>query len=170
MKPLIVACFCSLLLGCFHQKQPVANLEFLSIENVSGDELLSFSSDVKFEILYDEKKGEKVVVRWLVCSLDDDTILSIEHDLRVYFRGDINLKKSGIRDGKQIFEYLSNGNFFISEDRGTSENVIPRGDLLLLLKNRDAISCRVMMTVYLRDPYYSSIMNIPVANIIDSAR
>lgn len=147
-------------------EKPVAQIDFQGIYKTEDQYRIKFVSSVNLDILYNEQNDEKVVSRRLVCSLVDDVNFSVDHNLEKFFRGhfEVSLTSSNMEDGP--FKYESIGNFYFSQDRGTSKRVIDDIDLIQTLRLRTTIPCRVVMTIYLRRPYYSTIMHIPTAEIV----
>lgn len=155
-----------LVAGCFSMEKPVAQIEFQGIYKAEDQYRIRFNSSVNLDILYNEKNDEKVVSRRLVCSLADDVNFSVDHNLEKFFRGyfEVSSTSSNMEEGP--FKYESIGNFYFSQDRGTSKRVFDEIDLIQILGLRTTIPCRVVMTIYLRKPYYSTIMHIPTAEIV----
>lgn len=155
-----------LMAGCFFTEKRVAEIGCEGVCKTEDQYRIKFESNINLDLLYGEKNDEKVVSPRLVCSLVDDVDFSVDHNLVKFFRGhfEVGSIKSNLEESQ--FNYESIGNFYISQDRGTSKRVIDDIDLIQILRLRTTISCRVVMTIYLRKPYYSTIMHIPTAEIV----
>lgn len=73
--------------GCSLPK-PVAKLTYTEITKVTRAYEIKFSSDLNPDTLFNPDVDEKVVVRRLICALDDDADFSVKHTLKRYFRGE----------------------------------------------------------------------------------
>lgn len=156
----------ALVIGAFSMEKPVAEIGYQGIYKSGGQYRVKFNSNINLDLLRSEINKEKVVSRRLVCSLLDDADLSVKHNLTKFFRG--NFSASALNSNSEIipFKYESVGNFYFSQDRGTSKRVIDDIVLIRILEMRTTIPCRVVMTIYLRKPYYSTTMHIPAADIV----
>lgn len=152
--------------GCFSMEKPVAQIDFQGIYKAEDQYRIRFKSSINFDLLYSEQNDEKVVSRRLVCSLVDDVNFSVDHNLRKFFRGNFEVSSTNSNMEESLFNYESIGNFYFSQDRGSSKRIIEDIDLIQILRQRTTIPCRVVMTIYLRKPYYSTIMHIPTADIV----
>jgi hypothetical protein len=150
--------------GCSHAK-PIAKPEYSEVKRSSNFYEIGFKSDINLDTIFTSEEGEKVVTNRLVCALEDDHDFSVKHSLQRYFRGEISVVSTQPeKSGK--FAYVSKGNFYESFDKDTSRKYISDDSLRNILSKSKSLPCKVVMTIYLKDPYYSATMFIPVQDIL----
>lgn len=152
-----------LLSACFTSSKPVAHLEFSSIHQSEGRYAITFYSDKDIDGLFIPKNGEKIVSRSLICALGNDLDFRVEHNLEKLFDGDLVLEK---KEKAQRYKYVSNGNFFRSWDKDTYRRTIDSKEVVRLIRDKQDVDCKIVVTVYLHQPYYSATMKIPVVELL----
>lgn len=162
MKSLSLVLLTALLTGCANDR-PKANLTFEGIRPEGHSLAIEFLSDKNFDALYADNKQLNIVRKALMCSLTSDENFDVEHQLKYEFRGDVELAPNAAKTNGG-FRYRSVGGFY---ENVSSSNSAPLSDdaVRRLLVGKDAIKCKVLMTIYLSSPYYSNIMLVPTDKI-----
>jgi hypothetical protein len=107
------------------------------------------------------------VFKELICSLNDDHNFDVEHQLKYFAQGGIELVEKTSSDGKLSHVFESDFQFWQNVNREMATNqYLAREELHVLLNGRDTVPCRVRMTVYLSSPYYSGTMLVPAKDIL----
>ena len=150
-------------MSCAADQTRPATISFTSFDHVPDGYRVRFVSDADLA----RREGEMRVGEWLVCELDGDADFSIEHRISQFARGDIMPdQEAGAVTSEGQWPYYADVDFYRTLDQGTSEQYLESRDVVELLAGRDAITCKVVMTIYLGDPYYSRSMEIPVDQIL----
>lgn len=145
------------------EKRPVANLKFVHAANGFNHIKFYYQSDTNLDQLFDPEAMRKVVTKRLLCALADDQNFDVKHIIERYGEGDV--LQEGNSDGA-TFEYLSPVYFFQTDDKDTTRNYIDGEALRFFLLQREKIPCKVVMTVYMSNPYYSATMWVPSSEIL----
>lgn len=149
--------------SCAADDRPPAALEFKSFDRTPDGYRVRFVSDVDLSRREDEMR----VGEWLVCELDGDTDFSVQHRISQFARGDIAPDRGDAADGGGGgWTYRADIDFYQTLDQGTSEQYLESDEVRKLLARRQVIACRVVMTIYLGQPYYSRTMQMPVREIV----
>ena len=151
--------------GCSHAK-PVANLTFSEIKKVTRAYEIKFSSDINLDALFNPDADEKVVARRLICALEDDHDFSVKHSLDRYYRSEFTAIAAVPSSPPGRFHYLAKSDFYETFDEDASRQHITDEALRKLLSGKKTIPCKVVMTVYMKQPYYSATMLIPAEDIL----
>lgn len=160
--PLLIALLGS---GCSETK-PIANLKFIKIYQLPAVVVVEFDSDTELEALYAANKHQKIVVKKLLCALGGDQNFDVEHSMQHFFRGNMQLVGSSTVEGKKSYRYASRGDFYQNSPGQRDMNLL-RGDALrTMLSDKKSVPCKVIMTVYMAEPYYSAPLLIPVNELI----
>ncbi len=152
--------------GCAkdHVKPP-ANLSFESVERENSSlYVIRYQSDVNVLDLFDRGERVGMISGMLHCSLADDHDFSVGKAIQFSAFGLIRSEKNG--DATAKFSYLTRA--FLSEtsnDR-SSERDLSVTELNHFLSDKQQVPCKVVVTAYGYKPYYSNIMNIPVADLL----
>lgn len=101
----------------------------------------------------------------MICALENDRNFSIEHNLQRFYRGAIDLNRA-MSSNRRSYRYSASGNFFLGFDNGGQTKVLEPVELDGLLKSKENIECKVVLTIFLSKPYYSASMFIPVERIV----
>lgn len=150
---------------------PVAQLSYVGIQADGYSYHLKFASDLPILDLFKENKHQRPVLTELVCSLDADNNFDVNHRLKYFARGRIEFIEQRVVAGKMPFIFDSNIHFWESPvDEMGSDKSLAKEELDVLLKGKQAIPCKVRMTVYLSSPYYSETMFVPAADILGVVR
>lgn len=157
LVPLLV--MTTLTAGC-SDNYPKATIEFHKIYRSPQGFVFEFKSDINFDELHASNKHQKVVRKFLTCSLSNDEDLDIEHQLQYDFIGNIEPATQPSDPERELFHYSSIGDFH-ENTSSSSSNLLRGTSLRRLLDSKKAIPCRVIMTVYLSSPYYSKVMLVP---------
>lgn len=164
----------SLCAACTVHNKPAANIKFSRmesmresykigrIEGVTKRYKLYFTSDVDLLSLF--KQGEGFIGARLICALEDDADFSVKHTIKSSMRGDVERFKSS--DDVDGYGYMSNINFKETLDNGTTHTYLDEKRIRDMLSRKNEIPCKVVMTIYLTNPYYSNTMYVPVADIL----
>ena len=164
LLPLMLVCA-----GCVQQLQaPPAAVSFVRFERTGYAYKLTFVSNKGFLAApYTDKLP--VVGHWLICSLDEDTDFSIDHafSLRRFMRGVTESADQAGKGRQPPFVYSTELNFSETLDGGASDRALSKADVDSLLAGRSSIPCKVVMTIDGYRPYYSMIMQVPTAALLD---
>ncbi len=160
----------SCLLAC-EAKAPVTQVSYMGITAVERNYHLKFAANQPILDLFKENEHQKPVVAEMVCSLDADHNFDVEHRLKYFARGGIELIEKTTVAGETRFIFDSIVHFWESpENELGSDQSLAKEELDVLLKNKKEIPCKVRMTVYLSSPYYSETLLVPAADILAVAR
>ncbi len=151
--------------GCSHAK-PIANLKYAEINKVPRAYEIKFSSDLNLDTLFNPDADEKVVARRLICALEDDHDFSVKHTIKRFFRGEFIALPAAPASQAGQFHYLAKSDFYETLDDDASRDHISDETLRKLLSGKKTIPCKVVMTVYMKEPYYSATMLVPVSDIL----
>ena len=163
MRTLLAVClFCVPLSAC-SAKKPVADLAFSHFKKAGDAYEVGFKSNIDLDALYASEKDEKVVSRRLICALDKDRDFSVNHSLQKYLRGEI---APLAQKQPSTYSYLAHADFYKSFDNDTTRQYIDERELAEILSKTPEIACKVVMTVYMKSPYYSATMLIPAGEIL----
>jgi hypothetical protein len=168
LKRLVVAFMALSCAACFSTPEPPALLQFVSFTKKTYGYDFEFTSDTDFFATYWVRGRRPVVVRWLVCSLDDDTNFAVDHTLKRFMRGSIEPVLRHAVDQRLKFSYTTHLNFSVTNDQGTSDDDLSSQEVNRLLADRTTIPCKVVMTIYLSKPYYSKTMHVPAKALLDA--
>jgi hypothetical protein len=148
--------------ACSHNK-PAANLNFVKISKMQYGYQIVFESDLNVEALFAGNRNQKVIHRRFVCALDDDRDFSLEHTIARTFDGTMDVSNAGkvLANGK--FGYTSQGDFIETLNNGSSDSDI---DAKVLRAAKQTVPCKLYMTVYLSNPYFSETLFIPTAALL----
>lgn len=151
--------------GC-SQDKPIATLKYLEMHRVSDSYEIKFSSNLDLNALFNPELDEKVVSQRLVCALENDQDFSVKHSLQRYLRGDVSTVALATPSHAREFVYLSNANFFESFDNDRSRKYISDASLRKILQAKPSIPCKIVMTIYAKQAYYSATMLMPTQDIL----
>ena len=164
LLPLMLVCA-----GCVQQLQESpAAVSFVRFERMGYAYKLTFVSDKGFLAApYADKLP--VVGHWLICSLVDDTDFSVDHafSLRRFMRGSTVSADQAGKGRQPPFAYSTELNFSETLDGGASDHALSKTEVDGLLADRSSIPCKVVMTITGYRPYYSMIMQVPTAALLD---
>jgi hypothetical protein len=122
----------------------------------------SLSIQYRFRLSVDPAGKRKVVTRQLRCALKEDQDFSDEHVIERYGEGQVIKECAWSDDGRLYYTSL----FFETFNKDTTRKYISGEELKRILGHREKIPCKVVMTIYLSNPYYSATMWVPSAEIL----
>ncbi|WP_367085163.1 hypothetical protein ABV589_05240 [Pseudomonas sp. HOU2] len=152
--------------GCAkdHTKPP-ANLSFESVEREKSLlYIIRYQSDVDVLDLFDRGERVGMISGMLHCALADDHDFSVGKAIQFSASGLIRPEKNENNKGK--FSYLTRAFLSETSSNRSSERNLSVTELNHLLANKQQIPCKVVVTAYGYKPYYSNIMNLPVADLL----
>ncbi len=151
--------------SCSHNK-PSAKLNFVKVAKLQYSYQIDFESDRNVEALFAENHNQKVVYRRFQCALENDHDFSVEHSIKLTFDGTMDISNNGkpLPNGK--FGYTSTGDFIESVNNGSSSNELDDKFVRTLLAAKETIPCKLLMTIYFSNAYYSETMLIPTAALL----
>ncbi len=166
MKNVLIAFAMLLCAACAtdHGK-PAANLTFLSMsKRMYGNTSLPIytmilASDQNFSTFFKQKNDQTPIFKWLFCSLNGDEDFSVTHRPRWTLDGNMASDPQRNIGGKYIYKIKVN--FYENLGNGNNNLISDREIIKLFLVKNSSIPCKLMMTVFLRNPYYSETMHIP---------
>ncbi|MNB57941.1 hypothetical protein D3C87_1102160 [compost metagenome] len=145
---------------------PDTEIEFISVAT-GGDSLswsVRFSSKTDVLNFFKDTTGETQLGETLFCSLDKELEFENSDKLTNYFVGnlvEVDADKSGLDH-----IYTSRLSAVRKEDEGVSNVFMSAEELLALLNERNAVSCRVFTSAYSFGGYYSKSMLIPATDLV----
>lgn len=148
--------------------RPAAVLSLTKIEKTQIGFDVAFTSNVDLDGLYPAGEGSSVVSRRLVCAAGDDQNFAVAHFMREYFSGSIETP-AGARPNNGPYRYIAAGRFHTDSANGSNSLTLEGEQLAALLRQRATLPCMIVMTVFPRKPYYSSILRIPSARFVDAS-
>ncbi len=151
--------------GCT-QSKPLVTPSFIGIQKIPHFYQIQFASDVALSSIFDEKAGEKVVSNRLLCALEDDQNFSVGRAIERTLTAELPAAPQPVASSAGRFVYEARANFYENADNESSRRLIPPDPLRSILLKRESIACKVVMTVYLKKPYYSAAMYIPTSAIL----
>jgi hypothetical protein len=155
--------------ACSHNK-PSAKLNFVKIERLQYLYQIDFESDLNVEALFDGNRNQKVVHRRFVCALEDDHDFSVGHTIARTFDGTMNVSNGGKVRANGKFGYTSQGDFIETTSNGSSNTSIDGKILRTLLAAKQTVPCKLYMTVYLSNPYFSETLFIRTAALLKAVQ
>ncbi len=153
------------LVACSHNK-PSAKLTYVKVAKIPHSYQIDFESDLNVEALFAQNHNQKVVYRRFVCALENDHDFSVEHTIERTFSGTMDIANNGKPLSNGRFGYTSVGDFNETFNQRTSDELIDLKVLRTLLIAKQTIPCKLFMTVYLSNAYYSETMFIPTADFL----
>ena len=153
------------IVACSHGK-PGANLTYVKIAKLQYSYQIDFESDLNVEALFAANHNQKVIQRRFMCALENDHDFALTHTIKRTFDGtmDIGNAGQGLPNGK--FAYTSTGDFIETADGGSSYQDLDAKVVRTLLAARVTVPCKLYMTVYMSNPYYSETMFIPTVELL----
>lgn len=145
---------------------PVIEIDFVSVGEGGDRSPLSVKFSSRTDVLnfFQSATGESQLGETLFCSLDKDVEFKDFEQLTQYLVGDlVELNGSESESGHVYVSRLSS---MKKEDEGVSNVFMPVSELLRVLNERNAVSCKVFTSAYSFGGYYSKSMLIPAADIV----
>ena len=169
LAPLIIL-LATCLAAC-EAEAPVAHLSYVGFQTIGYNYHLKFASDLPVLDLFKDNKHQRPVLTELVCSLDADHNFDVNHRLKHFASGRIDFVEKSTGPGKTPYIFDSNMHFRESPvDEMGSDLSLAKEELDVLLKDKQAIPCKVRMTVNFSSQYYSETMTVPAADILRVVR
>ena len=182
MRVVLLFVALSLCSACVPHNKPVANIQFSSVTSadkvyeslrevggpiVIRNYTMHFTSNIEMLELFKKEDGTNPLVSArLVCALEDDTNFSVKHNMQRYVEDGIKCGGLERKSQGNVFNYISEFDFFETKDDGGSESRLEKQELNNMLSQKREIPCKVVITVYLSTPYYSNAMYVPVKDIL----
>jgi hypothetical protein len=157
---LTIAIFAS---GCTDSK-PAASVHYAKLYPMRDIFGVDFHSDLNFEELY--AKDQEIISKRLVCALGNDQDFGVEHRMQYVFRGDFDLRGTSKIGERTTYRYFSHGDFYENPPESSDVKLLNGSKLTDVLGNKKSVPCKVIMTIYMTSPYYSSTMLIPTKDIL----
>ncbi|WP_339525505.1 hypothetical protein [Pseudomonas sp. EL_65y_Pfl2_R96] len=166
MKTLLTVLAAVLCISCTkHPVLPSTDIRFVSISDVGGSALFEvrFSSKTDLLSFFKDNTGEGQLGEALICSLDKTPDFVKWQDVVRSVQGEITEV-----DNAGTVGHVYSASMFAMQatDGGVSSSFVSVEELLVILKERDSIFCKVFTSAYSYGPYYSNVMSIPVSDFI----
>lgn len=127
---------------------------------------VNFSSDVELLEIFWREKNANSFDQVFICALGDDTDFSIEHTISKAVMGLIteNKKHSKIAG----FGYTASISFKDVGEKKRTSAYLSRDAIKSLLKDKQKIPCKVVVTATGYDAYFTRSLFIPVADVFSA--
>ncbi|KPN91671.1 hypothetical protein AL066_15555 [Pseudomonas nunensis] len=145
---------------------PAANLSYVSIEREDQSFLydIHYKSDINFLDLFGKGESEGVASAILECALGDDQDISVERFRQLSAYGVIEADQ--VKTDGQSYRYVTSAFFKRTIKNGTGDDDLSIKEINSILLNKSSIPCKAVLTAYGYKPYYSNVMNVPVADLL----
>jgi len=153
--------------GCAREHvKPEADLSYMSVERDNRYPIydVSYSSNINLLDLFDRGEGVGYAAAFLVCALGNDQDFSIGHHMQFAALGSI--KGDGQSQEKGTFNYVTSALLSEVSNSGGSRRNLASNELNEILADKSSIPCRVRITAYGYETYYSNAMYIPTADLL----
>lgn len=142
------------------QHVPGAKLAYEKVYEHNGSIAIRFVSSVDLEELFKRNRVQKPVRTYLLCALGEDVNFDIERRMSYTIEGNFKVARRGSK-----IAYQALGSLYASRGKGLEYEAIKSAEMIKILTKKDAIPCKVIITVYLSSPYYSDTLYIPMADL-----
>lgn len=150
--------------SCLRLNVPPARIEFVSINHeIYSSYNLRFTSDRDLIHLYEVHGRRGQIGTSIHCSLDGDLDFSVEHQIALEAYGGVDDMR--LIEGDRRYELSANIRFQ-NNSLNDGINWIRPVELIQILKPKDYVLCKVVITAFPFKAYYSKVMYIPVSRII----
>ena len=127
---------------------------------------VNFSSNVELLEIFWREKNANSFDQVFICALGDDTDFSIEHTISKAAMGLIRENKEDM--SKSGFEYTASIAFKDVGEKKRTSNYLSRDAIKGLLKDKQMIPCKVVVTATGYEAYYTKSLFIPVADVLSA--
>ncbi|UVL59317.1 hypothetical protein LOY54_14750 [Pseudomonas sp. B21-032] len=148
--------------GCSHGIESMP-LEFTSFTYHDGSYSLRFRSDEEIISLFERHTGDGQIGEWFTCALDDDQDFTVGHAMIYSLVGGVDFE--GISEIKG-YNYVVNAHFYkTTPDRSTQTELL-KPAIQRLLADKAHVPCKLSITAFLYDAYYSKTLQLPVDQVL----
>lgn len=140
--------------------RPTAELTFRDIEWSHHGFTIRFASSENFARVL---AGKSIPYSEFVCAINGDTNFDINHQIVHSLSGEFEYTGNNHSN-----EYVAVAEFFTSTPDRTTHRILSNEIVRAFVSKQHTIPCVVRMTVYLGRPYYSSVMQIPSAKLLNA--
>jgi hypothetical protein len=158
------------LMGCARDTAPSAKLEFVSIKSSGSNFELVFNSSVNFTKIKDDHKFFPVVGAYLKCALEDDKDFTVGYFIPRTLEAILDPDEDQPKLMGSAFQYSLKARFLETLDNGGSTSYISNAQVASLLAKKTSIPCKIAMSVYASKPYYSEVMELPTAKVLQELK
>ncbi|MFA2533205.1 hypothetical protein [Pseudomonas chlororaphis] len=109
-----------------------------------------------------------IATAYFICALGDDQDFSVGPHLRDYAAGLI--EEDATQTSASIFNFTTRLPLNETPNNGQSKTYLSKNQLNKLLANKQSIPCKVVITAYGYNPYYSMPMELPVKDLLREIR
>lgn len=150
--------------SCLHLDVPPARLEFVSINHAFSSLYdLRFTSDRNLIDLYEVHGQRGQIGTSIHCSLNGDLNFSVEHQIALEASGTVSEMRLIEGDRRyEMFARINLKNHALNDGREWVRPV----ELVQILKPKEYIPCKVVITAFPYVAYYSRVMYIPTSRFI----
>ncbi|WP_141231068.1 MULTISPECIES: hypothetical protein [Pseudomonas] len=148
--------------GCSHGIDSMP-LQFSSFSYHDGSYYLRFRSDEEIVSLFERHTGDGQIGEWFTCALDDDQDFTVGHAMIYSLVGGVDFE--GISEIKG-YNYVVSAHFYkTTPDRSTQTDLL-KPAIHRLLAGKTSIPCKLSITAFAYDAYYSKTMQVPVNQLL----
>jgi hypothetical protein len=162
-KLFALLCVAFFVAGCEDSK-PAAHLVYKKLHQTPSGFVVQFDSNMDNERLY--QRNEEIIVKKLMCAIGDDRNFEVGHPMQYVFRGDLELRGSSTVGTQTNYHYFSNGDFYEIPPASNDVKALTGVSLAKAIGNKISVPCKLIMTVYMRNPYYSREMLLSAADVL----
>ena len=148
--------------GCSHGIESMP-LEFSSFTYHDGSYYLRFRSDEEIVSLFKRHTGDGQIGEWLKCALDDDQDFTVGHAMIYNLGGGVDFE--GISEVRG-YNYVVWARFNKTTPDRSTETALLKPAIHRLLAGKTSIPCKLSITAFPYNAYYSKTMQLPVAQVL----
>jgi hypothetical protein len=167
MKKLFVLLLVALCSACAKDHSvPPANLVYLSVVREEDFDVydIRYTSDVDALNLFGKGDREGIASAQLQCALGEDQDFSVGHFQRNSAYG--LLERDQLNKDALRYSYVTSAFLRKTKSNGSSEGDLSVAELHVLLSNRTSVPCKVIITAYGYNAYYSNTLHIPTTDLL----
>ncbi|MDD1014573.1 hypothetical protein [Pseudomonas rubra] len=148
--------------GCTHGIDSMP-LEFSSFTYNNGAYYLRFRSDEEIVSLFERHTGDGQIGEWFTCALDDDQDFTVGHAMIYSLVGGVDFE--GISEIKG-YNYVVQASFYKTTPDRTTRTDLLKPAIHRLLEGKTHIPCKLSITAFLYNAYYSKTLQLPVNQVL----
>ncbi|QBF26946.1 hypothetical protein EXN22_15075 [Pseudomonas tructae] len=148
--------------GCSHGIDSMP-LEFSSFTYNNGSYYLRFRSDEEIVSLFERHTGDGQIGEWLTCALGDDQDFTVGHAMKYNLAGGVDFE--GISEIKG-YNYVVWARFNKTPKSRNNNDDLLKPAIQRLLAGKSTIPCKLSITAFAYQAYYSKTMQVPVAQLL----
>ncbi|CAM3815913.1 hypothetical protein PSWA111526_12865 [Pseudomonas wadenswilerensis] len=148
--------------GCSHGIESMP-LEFSSFTYHDGSYYLRFRSDEEIVSLFKRHTGDGQIGEWLKCALGDDQDFTVGHAMIYNLGGGVDFE--GISEIRG-YNYVVWARFNKTTPDRSTETALLKPAIHRLLEGKTSIPCKLSITAFAYNAYYSKTMQLPVAQVL----